>query len=78
MIRQADRRLIERKSGDLRGMKRRFEGADCAKRVTQHEHRPRLRRYDGDNVFDFLLETVRERIAAGAVRPSIHRANAEL
>jgi hypothetical protein len=38
-------------------MKRRFEGADCAKRVLQHEHRPRLRRDDCDNVFDFLLET---------------------
>jgi hypothetical protein len=45
--------------------------------VTQHKNRPRLRLDDSDNVFDLFLETVRERIAAGAMRPSIHRADAE-
>jgi hypothetical protein len=78
MIREADRRLIERKPGDLRGTERRFEGADCAERVAQYEHRTRLRRNDGDDVVDLFLETVRRRIAAGTVRPPIHRADAEL
>ena len=32
----------------LRRMDCRFQGADCAERVAQHEHRSRLRRDDGD------------------------------
>jgi hypothetical protein len=46
--------------------------------VTQYENRSRLRRDDGDNVFDFLLQTVGERIAAGTMGASIHRADTEL
>ena len=38
---------------------------------------PGLRGDDGDHVFDFLVETIRQRVSAGAMRPSIHRADAE-
>jgi len=54
------------------------ERADGAERVTQYEHRTGLGGDNGFNVFNLLVEAVGEQIAAGAVPPSIHRADAEL